>query len=616
MRAQDLSAHYVTLEHQQLVSLLVKRDAERKLGLVWETSDIDPETVVGDGFTTLALQAEDPRSCGPAPYRNLVVEGDNHVALRWLRMAYAGRIGAIIIDPPYNRGKRDLVYNDDYVSQTDRFRSSKWLNFLHARFVLARDLLADDGAILVCINDENRAKLELLLDEVFPGMRVGSFVWRTRGGANEGGDNFFTADHEHVLIYAKRGFRFGGREKTYEKYGNPDGDPRGDWRLGDLTIGVPWDNKRAGNGYYPLRDPGTGVWYPANPDAVWRYASKELLKPGQRLKKQAMEDYVAEGKVVFPKGNRVETWATLEDLYAAIDAGDVPLNGVGAPLLRRGLPEIEKWVGRRVGWGTPAFKRHKRDLKNQNQPMSSWIRPNADKDAVPADDVTTLTSKYNDEGTSYLKQILGAKVFDYPKPMSLMKELVRQCTGPTDIVLDFFGGSGTTGEAVLTVNAEDDTDRRFILVSSTEATQKDPDRNICRDVCAERLRRVIEGHGRLPGLAGGFGYAVADTAPMESLFWDGLDAAQTWLAIQAIHGVDLAPLRPGPAQWCRLLDGSFVLYVDRMTADIADWAIREFAGSAGTVYVRVPGPARDAFSASGGVEVRRLPDAIVERFQR
>lgn len=106
------------------------------------------------------------------------MEGDNFHALRSLRAAFKGRFKCIYIDPPYNTGNRDFVYNDAYLDKDDAFRHSTWLEFLYRRLSLVRDLLREDGVLLVSINDENRAYLELLLEQVWPCGRVGSFVWR------------------------------------------------------------------------------------------------------------------------------------------------------------------------------------------------------------------------------------------------------------------------------------------------------------------------------------------------------------------------------------------------------------------------------------------------------
>lgn len=245
------SGRYSDLSHAQLVSLLEKRDRTKKLGLVWERDEIEADHALEAEFIAadLILNLSDPADVHVG-WSNMVIEGDNFDTLRWLRMTMSGRIKCIYVDPPYNTGARDWVYNDHYISKDDRWRHSTWLEFLYRRFALARDLLTEDGVILVSINDENRARLELLLDEVLPGMRVGSLAWRTRSGANEGRDAFFSDNHEHVLIFAKPGFRFGGTEKSLSMYGNPDHDPRGDWTSGDLTVNVSYKDKRAGKGYY------------------------------------------------------------------------------------------------------------------------------------------------------------------------------------------------------------------------------------------------------------------------------------------------------------------------------------------------------------------------------
>jgi adenine-specific DNA-methyltransferase len=174
------------------------------LGLYWERNQIEHDKAENNDsvFFRLADETGKPLSVGDAPYRNLIIEGDNFDALRCLRATHTNKIRVIYIDPPYNTGNKDWVYNDRYVNKDDRYKASMWLEFLYRRLLLARDLLASDGVILVSINDENRAKLELLLDKVFQGMRLGSFAWRTKDTGNDSGGNF-SAVHEHILIYAR-----------------------------------------------------------------------------------------------------------------------------------------------------------------------------------------------------------------------------------------------------------------------------------------------------------------------------------------------------------------------------------------------------------------------------
>ena len=211
-----MTGKYDDLNKTQLIELLEKHDRTKKLGLVWERDEIDADKALDHDF--IVAQIDGDLSDKPAPWDNLVIEGDNYDALRWLRMTHRGRVKCIYIDPPYNTGNKDWVYNDRYMSADDRFRQSTWLEFLYRRLTLARDLLAEDGVILISINDDQRALLELMADDALPGMRVGSLTWRTRTGGNDTKGAFLSDNHEHVLVFGKSDFRFSGTEKTFELY--------------------------------------------------------------------------------------------------------------------------------------------------------------------------------------------------------------------------------------------------------------------------------------------------------------------------------------------------------------------------------------------------------------
>lgn len=554
----------------------------------------------------VSLRPEAGLACGAKPRGNLVIEGDNFDALRWLRMTMKGRVKCIYIDPPYNTGNKDWVYNDHYVGKDDRFRDSAWLEFLYRRLTLARDLLAEDGVILVSINDENRAKLELLMDQVFPGMRVGSLVWRTRNGSNADQVAYLSIDHEHVLVYAAPGFSFGGNAKNFDLYTNPDNDPRGDWQPVSLRLGFSYRERP--NLYYPLLDPETGISYPPSPDRVWVYATRTRVKPGQRLQKQPMEDLIAEGKVVFPKEQRVAIFSTKDDLLAAIDCGDVPTSA-GLPMLRRGLPDLDYWVGRPVGFGTPRLKLFKDDLRRTTKPLSSWIGAFPGQDST---DDNVIRAGSNTEGARSLKSILGEKSFNFPKPPSLIRELLRQATDQDSLVLDFFAGSGTTAEAVMALNAEDGGRRRFILVSSTEATADEPSRNICRDVCAERVRRLVKGAPGRDPLPGDFTYATARTIAFHDLAYD-LPPEEVWLAVQMIHGLPASDYDPNSSVQIAWVDHLAIAYVNRVTPDAVDGLDRQTMFSCRIVYSWSPG--RLTSLQGCFTELRALPDELVRRFQ-
>jgi len=598
---------YDSLTRSQLVALLKKREAERRLGLVWERHEIDPDKAIDANFVVADLIEDQCER--PAPWDNLIIEGDNYDALRWLRMTHRGQVKCIYIDPPYNTGNKDWVYNDDYVDSNHRYRHSQWLEFLCQRLLIARDLLAPDGVLLCSINDENRAKLELMMDQTLPGMRVGSFTWRTRVGGNEGGDHFFSPNQEHVLIYANNGFRFGGTEKTFEMYKFNDADGRGDYRKSDLTKAHGY--KERPNTFYPINDPATDVWYPPNPNRVWAFASKERLAEGRTIRSETIEDLIVDQRIAFPDEQRTEIFHTKDELIAAIRSGDVPTSG-RALLLREDLPDLDFWVGKTIGWGTPAFKRYKRDLKNQTQPLSSWITPNSESDTIP-DDTNMIVSGTNDEGAKVIKDVFGEKAFNYAKPVSLIRELVRQSTSPGDLVLDFFAGSATTAQAAMELNAEDGGERRFIMVSSTEATGDEPDKNICRDVTAERVRRLNKNTDKYDELSAGFAYLrCREINPLE--IDDALTPEAAWSVIEAHHGLPLTVWPSGGNFALHEGDEVTLVLVDRWSERAASTLASVFdSGKPVFLYAFAPGQIT-GLDSGANVEVRHVRETLRRLF--
>ena len=601
-----MADNYDDYSREDLLRELRLRDRRPRFGLIWERKEIEHEQAVNNDF--VVMDVDPALSCGEAPYRNLIIEGDNFDALRYLRMTHAGKVKCIYIDPPYNTGNRDFIYNDRFVDKEDAYRHSKWLEFLYRRLLLARELLSEDGVLLVSINDVNRAKLELLLDQVFGGLGLGSIVWRNRQGSNAEQDCFLSADHEHILVYGGAGFRFAGLEKSYEMYGNPDNDPRGSWRASDLTLGFSY--KERPNLYYPLIDPKTDIHYPPNPDRIWVYASRSRLKPGTRVQAKPMEEFIALGQILFPVEQRIETWHTLDALLDAIDRGDVPKSGK-TPLLRRELPDLTFWVGKKIGFGRPAFKRYKADLRNQTQPLSSWITPKFEEKDTKTD--SGLVSGTNQEGAKLLSEIFDDKRFNYPKPLSLLHGLISQATHGNDIVLDFFAGSGTTAHAVLQANQADGGQRQFIMVSSTEAMPDTPDKNLCRDVCAERVKRVIHGFKNKKATGSSFAYLRTHRLPADTLF-NSIQHEQIWLALQLIHGGCVSPYASEAVIQQSSHADNTVLYLTDFNAVVSQALTDWFDTQANIiVYTWQAGLLQHHFGKPHGVFLP-IPQCLVDRF--
>ena len=606
-----------SLEHlsaPQLRRLLTEHLTQQKLGLYWESSAIERDAALNADIVLPRLVEDAAYSHGLAALSgpgtpNLIIEGDNFDSLRLLKSTHAGKVRVIYIDPPYNTGNKDWVYNDRFVGANDRWRHSQWLEFLYQRLTLARELLTTDGVILVSINDENRARLELLMDEVFPGRRLGTITWRTRQGSNAEQQCFLSVDHEHVLVYGNAGFKFNGFEKSYDMYGNADNDPRGDWRTSDLTLGFSF--KERPNLYYPLQDTETGIYYPPNPDRIWVYASESRLKDGQTVQAKTMDEFIRLKQILFPKEQRVETWESLDALLAAIDSGDVPRSGK-SPILRRDLPNLEFWVGKPVGFGRPAFKRYKADLRNQTQPLSSWIVPSFEDGDYEAEN--SFVSATNQEGARQVAEIFGHRAFNYAKPISLIQNLLAQASRPGDTILDFFAGSGTTGHAVLALNALEPgkPPRKFILCSSTEATTKEPAKNLCRDVCAARIRKVIASD---PALASNsFAYLQLDKiAPGDAPF--DSSCAQAFQLLTLRLGQVARPV-PATNRGVKVLvqnsgDGALTVLCHKLTRATLD-ALTALPCRQLRVYSTRPATVREHFQALGReVESLSLASALL-----
>lgn len=238
--------------------------------------------------------------------KNLFIEGDNLEAMKLVREGYLEKVDVIYIDPPYNTGS-DLIYEDDFSSdvpsqlsatnQKDaegnrlvtnlnsngRFHSD-WLTMMYSRLRVARQLLRESGIVFISIDDNEKANLQKLCEEVFGGPNfLGCFVWKRRSGAMDAVANL-SEDHEYVLVYTKAIASLKGVERTFEKYSNPDNDSRGAWISDNLSAGKP-----GGDTYYTICDPDTGneFWPPKG--RYWPY------------NRQTMAKKISEGRVIFPK---------------------------------------------------------------------------------------------------------------------------------------------------------------------------------------------------------------------------------------------------------------------------------------------------------------------------
>ncbi|HFI0749703.1 TPA: site-specific DNA-methyltransferase, partial [Streptococcus suis] len=239
---------------------LVRLLHTKKYGLVWEEH---AEIVEEEMKTKIPVFVEDAdRKIVGNPDSddyNFLLEGDNLHSLHLLEKTHTGKIDVIYIDPPYNTGNKDFIYNDKIVDKTDGYSHSKWLSFMSKRLEIARNLLSDKGVILVSIDENEQSQLKLLMDDIFGENNfVESIVWDKKSSAKGVPPrNMMVGVHEYILAYqASDKFRFLGEKRDESGFKNPDNDPRGLWRESNIK-----STTKPIEEAFTITDPNTGKEY-------------------------------------------------------------------------------------------------------------------------------------------------------------------------------------------------------------------------------------------------------------------------------------------------------------------------------------------------------------------
>lgn len=426
---------------------------------------------------------------------NFLLEGDNIAALELLKKTHSGKIDLIYIDPPYNTGHKDFIYDDSFVDAQDTFRHSKWLSFMSKRLALAKILLSEHGAIFISIDDHECAALKLLCDEVFDeSCFVADISWqRTYSTRND--SKGIPSEVEHILVYSSKPdwnpYKLERTAEMDERYSSPDNDPR-PWKAGDAS--APGAATHPGM-VYAIQHPITAKYLYPPKGRCWTYGQEQMLT--------LMREW----------GNY--TLAPVDDYKTRVDicgqSQNVP-EQINAIVLAGNIEECVKLAKRRYQEGTwPILyftSKGKGGIacKRYLDEMGGRIVTNL----WEYDDVG-----HTDEAKKETGKILGdMTAFSTPKPVRLMDRILTIASEPDSTILDFFAGSGTTGHAVLAHNAAHaDSHRKFILCTNNE-------NGICRNVTYERLKRVMESNDYKASLK----YQVVDFVPIdERLYYEYAD---------------------------------------------------------------------------------------------
>lgn len=443
----------------------------KKYGLVWEQHEEAVDVMMRTHIPVFTEDASKEITTSAGGVYNFLLEGDNLHSLRLLEKTHRGRIDVIYIDPPYNTGSKDFVYDDAYVDDNDGYKHSKWLSFMNQRLLSARNLLKKDGVLVISIGYQEVNNLMLLCQEIFSDRQVACVTIQTSGGKPNGG---FTYVHEYIIFVTPNDFQ--PRKMSFT--GGISRSP-----FEGLTLST-FDKTTRPNQAYPI------------------FIDRETM------------NIVGVGKSLTERVNEGTYSGELADFPFDFDeapkgtAALWPISSKGAECVWRLIPERLK-----NDWEKGYLKVSKNKSKvNPNEYSVQYLpegviskiksgelevvgqEPGAptlvfgENKTVGGEIPTIWTEKdfHTTKGTAAIKEIFGDKRFSYPKPLELIVEILRAVTKADSVVLDFFAGSGTTGQACLELNKQDSGNRRFIVCTNNEG-------DICNNVTYPRLQTIISG---------------------------------------------------------------------------------------------------------------------------
>lgn len=430
----------------QLLELLHER---KRYGLIWEEKEEDVEERLRNELPVLrevkerAILADDP----DAP-NHILIEGDNLEALTTLSYTHENQIDVIYIDPPYNTGNKDFVYNDRFVDADDEYRHSKWLSFMAKRLRIAKRLLSDKGVIFISIDDNEQAALKLLCDEIFGNDKFVATFQRVTTKSGKTPLNFMVS-HEYALCYANRKDIFCGVQFKDESY-----------KYVDDYVSM--------RGKYNLKQPldCNSISYSPSLDYIIEHNGK-LYYPGgskEKYEKRKQGDYRAKDYA----------WRWSKELY------EFGLQN-GWIVFKKDKIYTKGYLCATIG-------------KEDNKYVIQYIEKERKRSTIDF-----ISNDYSNDIAKKQLAKFGLDIpFDFPKPYNYIADLIATHISKSSTILDFFAGSGTTLHATMQLNADDGGHRKCILVTNNE-------NHICEEVTYERNKRVINGYttqkgGQVAGL--------------------------------------------------------------------------------------------------------------------
>lgn len=488
---------------------------------------------------------------------NFLIEGDNLASLKLLEKTHKGKIDLIYIDPPYNTGNKDFVYDDNFIDKNDLFSHSKWLSFIKHRLLIARNLLTKRGAIFISIDDNEQSPLKVLCDEIFGAENfVTCLVWAA-GRKND--SKYISVSHEYMLCYVKS-MEYLKANKIVWKQRKQGID--------DIYKEYEQLKKKYGSDYREMSS-ALKQWY-------------KNLPENHPARNHSHYNFIDETGIYFPS--------------------DISWPGGGGPKYEVLHPVTHKPV--RVpnrGWVYPT-KERMQEIISQN-----LVHFGDDETSVPCkktylkdNEMSTPYSVFYKDGraaTKRLRIIMGENVFQNPKDEEILENIIEFAALDNSTVLDFFAGSGTTGHAVMKLNADDGGNRKFILCTNNES-------NICRDVTYERIKRVIDKDGYTASLK----YYKVDYIPIsDRMYYEYADEL-------LLHIRELVELENSVNFTCNA--GIAIVLTEEELSDFM--ANIEAYGKCRKLYMGhdlLPDEVQEQSLAKHGIEVNIIPDYYYQDLQ-
>jgi len=427
-----------TEEKAYLINLV---NTKKKYGLVWEDKLEDVEEHLRTHLPVLKEVKEraiiNDTETEKHP-NHILIEGDNLHALTSLTFTHKGKIDLIYIDPPYNTGNKDFIYNDSYVDKEDAFRHSKWISFISKRLKIAKCLLSDNGVIFISIDDNEQAQLRLLSNEILGENNfIGNIIWHNSSRTS---GNQISTVHEYINVYAK-----------------------------SIAFLPEWKSKR--EGFEGIIKSVQNEW-------------KKSPNKAQRLLKDFISEKLIENTDKF---RFLKNYSNIDEIGHIFYAVDLSGDGQGEPR-KFGDKILDAPKGRH--WMSQEFidnlyKENRIVWKGERPYKAVYLKDSTEKQQG----IIRFPTR---AGRHELKKILHNEVFNNPKPSDLILKLIKLGSNQNSIILDFFAGSGTTLHSTIRLNKEDGGNRKCILVTNNE-------NNIADEVTYKRNKKVIQGYSNTKG---------------------------------------------------------------------------------------------------------------------